>query len=156
MYPYLLAFHSATRWLLLLFVIMMIARSFWAFRAKVNYTIYDRILRITATSILHIQLTLGIWLYIVSPVVSYFWHNMATAVHMREIRFFGIEHVGTMMVSMAIFSIGTYKASKQADDQCRFKTQVIWFSIGFLIMLISIPWAFSPLVHRPWIRPLYY
>jgi len=154
MYLYLLAFHSATRWLVILLVMMVIVRSIWAYRAKINYTKYDLILRIVAASIIHIQLTLGVWLYIVSPLVSYFWQNVATAMHMSEIRFFGIEHVGTMLVSMAIFTIGTSKASRQADHQRRFKTQAIWFSIGFILMLTSIPWAFSPLIHRPWLRPL--
>lgn len=153
MYLHLLALHSATRWLVLLFVMIVLIRSFWALRAKCDYTKCDSVLRITAASVLHIQLTLGIWLYIISPVVSYFWRNFSKAVHMREIRFFGMEHIFMMLLAMTLFTIGTSKARRQTDPQLKFKTQAVWFAIGFIIMLTSIPWAFSPLTHRPWIRP---
>lgn len=71
---------------------------------------------------------------------------------MREIRFFGMEHVFMMLAAIIIMTIGSVKVKRQPTDQLKFKTQLIWFSIGLLIIFTSIPWAFSPLIHRPWIR----
>lgn len=152
MYLHLLALHSATRWLVLLFVIIMLIRSFVALRLKSRYTKADHILRTLTELVLHIQLVLGVWLYLISPVVSYFWQNFKMAIHMREIRFFGMEHIFMMILAIIIFTIGSAKAKRRVIDEQKFKTQLIWFATGFIIMLTSIPWAFSPLTHRPWFR----
>ncbi|MBL4676644.1 MAG: hypothetical protein JKY70_10635 [Mucilaginibacter sp.] len=154
MYLHLLALHSSTRWLLLLFVIIVLMRSFWALRRKSKYTLADERLRAITTSVVHIQLLLGVLLYIISPIVRYFWQNFKQAVHMREIRFFGMEHIFMMLLAIIILTIGSAKAKGQLTDKLKFKTQLVWFSIGLIIIFSSIPWAFSPLTHRPWFRHL--
>ncbi|WP_233524547.1 hypothetical protein [Mucilaginibacter conchicola] len=130
----------------------MLIRSFWALLTKSQYTKADNSLRAITASVLHIQLLLGTWLYIISPVVKYFWQNFKQAVHMREIRFFGMEHIFMMLLAIIILTIGSAKAKRQATDQLKFKTQLMWFGIGLLLILSSVPWAFSPLTHRPWLR----
>jgi hypothetical protein len=71
---------------------------------------------------------------------------------LREIRFFGMEHITMMTIAVTIITIGASKAKRKSTDLDKFRTQAIWFTIGLLVILSSIPWAFSPLVHRPWLR----
>ncbi|MGC4022034.1 MAG: hypothetical protein QM734_08865 [Cyclobacteriaceae bacterium] len=111
----------------------------------------DRIRMITAT-IAHIQFSLGLWLYFVSPVVDYFLKNFNAAIHMREIRFFGMEHITTMTIAVVILTIGSIKIRRATDDQKKFKTMLIWFSIALAIIFLSIPWSFSPFTSRPLYR----
>jgi hypothetical protein len=54
-------------------------------------------------------------LYAISPIVSYFWNNFGKAVHERQIRFFGMEHI-TVMISAVYLTIGFSKVKKQEGD----------------------------------------
>jgi len=95
---------------------------------------------------------LGLWLYFISPVIAYFLQNFASAIHERQFRFVGMEHSTMMFVAIAIISIGSSKAKRESHGKQKFKTMAIWFTIGLLIILSSIPWSFSPLVSRPLFR----
>lgn len=153
MYSILLALHSLVRWFVLgglLFAII------WAYRGWLGnktYTRFDERVRWISATIAHIQLVIGLWLYFISPIVSYFLHNFKNAVQQRQIRFFGMEHVTMMLTAIIIITIGSAKAKLKNTDQEKFKTMAIWYSIGLLIILTSVPWSFSPLVSRPNFRP---
>jgi len=152
MYSILLSIHSLMRWLVLINLVFAVYRSYSGWRANKSFSSFDnRIRHITAT-IVHIQLMLGLWLYFVSPVVDYFLKNFKEAVHMREIRFFGMEHITMMVVAVTLLTIGSVKAKRADTDQKKFKTMFVWYSISLLIIFLSIPWSFSPFTSRPLYR----
>jgi hypothetical protein len=97
----------------------------------------------------HIQLTVGVLLYSISPIVSYFWNNFGKAVHERQIRFFGMEHITVMISAVVVLTIGFSKVKKQKEDYQKFSSMFFWFGIVLLLILSSIPWSFSPLTSRP-------
>ncbi len=149
MYSFLLALHSLIRWLVLasLLYSMLIAYRGWLYQKP--YTKGDGMIRSVTTTIAHIQLVIGVWLYFVSPVVSYFLHNFSAAVRQREIRFFGMEHITMMIIAITVLTIGSVKAKRKHTDQQKFKTMAIWFTVALVIILSSVPWSFSPLTARP-------
>jgi len=107
----------------------------------------------TAT-IAQIQLIFGLWLYFISPITVYFLDHFHDAVHEREIRFFGMEHSIMMMIGIVVITIGSANTKRKLTDKAKFKTMAIWFTIALLIIITSIPWGFSPLVSRPYFRPI--
>ncbi|MDQ2751752.1 MAG: hypothetical protein M3R72_01880 [Bacteroidota bacterium] len=152
MYAKVLALHSFTRWLVVasLLIAMFLAYRGWLRRK--SFTKFDnRIRHITAT-IAHIQLFLGVWLYFISPLISYFLHNYKIAVKERSIRFFGMEHSAMMLVAIVMITIGSASAKRKTTSEQKFKTMAIWFTIAFLLILINIPWKFSPMASRPYLR----
>lgn len=153
MYTTLLALHSLTRWLVLSSLIFAIILSYRGWLLHKPYLKFDNSVRHITATVAHIQLVLGIWLYIISPIVSYFLHHFSIAVHERAIRFFGMEHVTMMLVGITVITIGSAKAKRKTTDTERFKTMAIWFTVALLIILSSIPWSFSPLISRPNFRP---
>jgi len=58
-----------------------------------------------------------------------------------------------MLTAIVIITIGSAKAKRKTMDKDKFKTMAIWFTIGLVIILTSVPWWFSPLVNRPNFRP---
>lgn len=149
MYPHLLSLHSLVRWLVLASLVFAILRAFLGWRGKRAFTKFDDSVRHWTATIAHVQLTLGIWLYGISPIIAYFWSNFKTAVKIRDVRFFGMEHSLMMFVAVVLITIGSIKAKRQNDDNQKFSTMAIWFGIALLIILSSVPWLFSPLVSRP-------
>ncbi|WP_255501623.1 hypothetical protein [Olivibacter sp. SDN3] len=104
-------------------------------------------------TIVHIQLLFGLGLYVISPLVNYFLHHFKEAVHLREIRFFGMEHSLMMLIAVVVITIGSAKAKRKPTAVEKYKTMAIWFTVGLFIILTSIPWSFSPLTSRPSFRP---
>lgn len=153
MYPTLLALHSLVRWLVLAFLLFAILKAYRGWFNKKEFSKLDNSIRHWTATIVHIQLLLGLSLYFISPLVDYFLKNFRTAVHVRDIRFFGMEHILMMLIAVTIITIGSAKTKRKKTDAEKFKTMAIWFSLGLFIILTSIPWSFSPLISRPDFRP---
>lgn len=152
MYSFLLALHSLMRWFVLLSLLSAIFIGFRGWLQQKKFSKYDNFIRHTTATIAHIQLLLGVGLYCISPVVNYFLHHFKEAVHERQIRFFGVEHITMMIIAIAVITIGSAKTKRKQTDKEKFKTMMIWFSVGLLLIIISIPWQFSPFTSRPYFR----
>jgi hypothetical protein len=152
MYPIVLALHSLVRWFVLISLLFAIFRAYSGWLSKKSFSRFDNSVRHWTATIAHIQLVFGLWLYFISPIIDYFLHNYQDAVHQREIRFFGMEHSLMMITAIIIITIGSAKAKRKQTDNEKFRTMAIWFTVALLIILTSVPWAFSPLVSRPYFR----
>jgi heme A synthase len=152
MYTILLSLHSLFRWLVLLSLLYAIYRAYNGWLRKLPFNRSDNTIRHVTATIVHVQLILGLWLYVISPLTNYFLDHFNTAVHNRQLRFFGMEHIMVMLTAVIVITIGSVKAKRKLTDRQKFKTMAIWYTIGLLLILSSIPWAFSPLVSRPYIR----
>lgn len=153
MYTILLTLHSWFRWFVLASLVATVYRAYRRWRGNRPYTSLDNTLRHTTATIAYIQVGLGLTLYFVSPIVSYFLRNFAEAVHMREIRFFGMEHIAMMLTAITIITIGNVKTKQKITDLEKFKTMAIWYAIGLFLILASVPWGIFFLVSRPLLRP---
>jgi hypothetical protein len=152
MYSILLSFHSIFRWLVVVSLLIAILKSSISLLNKKNFTPLDNSIRHWTATIAHIQFMIGVTLYFVSPIINYFLHNYKEAVHKREIRFFGMEHSVMMLTAVVLITIGSVKTKRNTIDSNKFKTIAIWFSLALLIILLMIPWSFSPLASRPYFR----
>ncbi len=153
MYSTVLALHSLNRWFVLISLLLSIFCAYRGWFLKRDFSKFDNLLRHWTATISHIQLILGLWLYFISPITNFFIHNYNEAVHQREIRFFGMEHSFMMFIAIIVISIGSAKAKRKEMDVEKFKTEALWFTVGLIIILTSIPWSFSPLASRPNFRP---
>ncbi len=149
MYQALLAMHSLVRWAVLIFLLFAIARAWLGWRRDQPFSRTDNSLRHWTATILHIQLLLGITLYTISPLIRYFLSSFSTAVHQRDVRFFGMEHSTVMLAAVIVATIGSMKAKREPVDRKKHKIIAVLFTIALLLILSSVPWSFSPLASRP-------
>lgn len=146
MFQTLLTLHSIVRWLVfivLLYALFISIRGYFGkrqFSKTVNHT------RHWTATISHIQLMLGIILYTQSPVVK------ALGTGASEPIFFGIIHIALMLTAVIVITVGSAKAKRKVLDADKFKTMLVWFGIGLIIIFLAIPWPFSPLAQRPLLR----
>lgn len=153
MFPTILALHSLVRWLVLAGLLVALFRAYHGWFSKREFAKSDNAIRHWTATIAHIQLILGLWLYVISPITAYFLNHFSEAVHQRDLRFFGMEHSLMMFIAITVITVGSAKAKRKANDREKFRTMAIWFTIGLFIILASIPWAFSPFTSRPNLRP---
>lgn len=154
MYPVLIFLHSLLRWAVLVTLLYSVYRSSRGLRYRKGYTMFDNKVRVITVSTAHVQFIFGLLLYFTSPVVGYFLHHFKEAVHIRDQRFFGMEHITMMLLAIVIITIGSSVTKRKKTDREKFKSMAIWFSIGLVIIFFAIPWPFSPFTSRPYWRPL--
>jgi uncharacterized membrane protein YphA (DoxX/SURF4 family) len=151
-YPFILALHSSWRWVALLVLIVSLIRFGFMKKKKLGFSGLDGFLKNSVVISFWIQSILGFMLYSLSPITQHFLQHFSTAVHLRQIRFFGMEHSSMMLAATILLTVGSGKCKNADTDDRRFKILLIWFGIALLIILSSIPWAFSPFTSRPGLR----
>jgi hypothetical protein len=114
----------------------------------------DNALRHWTATITHLQLTIGLLLYLHSPIVQFFWKYKDVNSPTFEATFYSLIHALLMFFAIIVVTIGSAKAKRMSTDKEKFRTVLLWFSLSFLIILVAIPWPFSPLANRPLIRPI--
>ncbi|MGB3467214.1 MAG: hypothetical protein WBA74_18170 [Cyclobacteriaceae bacterium] len=152
MYSTVLILHSLFRWLVLISLVYTIIRAGRGYFSKSGFSYWDDKFRHWTATIAHIQLMLGVTVYIKSPLIKQYFADFKTSVSNWDLTFFGLFHIVAMLLAIVVITIGSAKAKRKATDAGKFKTMLIWFSIGLAILFIAIPWPFSPLANRPYIR----
>ena len=152
MYSSLLFFHSITRWLVMISLLYAILIAFRGYYAKKPFSKLDNSLRHWTATISHIQLIIGVILYIKSPIIKFFYSNYKEAKSNEEMSFFGEIHISLMLFAVVLITIGSAMAKRKSEDREKYKTMLTWFSISLFIILVAIPWPFSPLASRPYYR----
>jgi uncharacterized Tic20 family protein len=152
MYYTLLILHSIFRWLVLLSLLYCICFSIYGWRKNSVFSTWHNFMRHTTATISHVQLVIGYLIYFNSPTVTYFRQYYNEAVRQFEYLFFGLIHVIMMTISVILITIGSSVAKRSSTDKGKFRVIALFCSFALLIILIAIPWPFSPLARRPYIR----
>ena len=150
MHQLLLIAHSIFRWAVLASLLYAIYRAWQGYKKHLQFTKTDNSLRHWTATIAHIQLLMGILLYTQSPVAKAMVSEIRNG--WSDPVFFGLIHIALMLTAIVFITIGSAKAKRKALDSDKFRTMLTYFSIGLLIIFIAIPWPFSPLAQRPYLR----
>ncbi len=93
----------------------------------------------------HLQVLLGIVLYFISPKVQF------TAEMMKSdlLRFYTMEHISLMFISIVLITLGYLRAKKKMESA--HKQILVFYAIALLLVLIAIPWPFREIFGTNWI-----
>jgi hypothetical protein len=140
MYVGLLHLHNITRWFVLIAAIYAIVVSIRGLATSKTWTKSDQRAGLIYSSLLGVQLVIGIILYIISPVVQSGLRDMATAMQNSQIRFFVVEHITLMIIAFVVAQVA-YSVSKRAtSDRARFVRSSIGYVLATVLVLFGIPW----------------
>ncbi|TVQ05643.1 MAG: hypothetical protein EA359_02605 [Balneolaceae bacterium] len=142
MYTGLKHLHSFLAYLLLAAIIFSIVYVIIQFVKQGSFT--EKVRKITLIGFIaaHLQLLIGIILYVVSPLGLA--HFSGEAMQNSLSRLYILEHPLTMIIGIVLITVGYIKAKKPGDDARRFKTIIIFYTLGLAIILLRIPWAVWP------------
>lgn len=143
MYSALLHAHSGLRWVVLILLVFAI------FNASTRKTVYekkDKMIYLLSMVFLHIQLLIGLILYFMSDKVSFASGWMKEPLY----RFYGMEHFLGMLIAIILVTIGRKKAEKATVPAKKNKIIRVYYVIGLLIVLVSIPWPFREALLGKW------
>ena len=145
MYSTILFLHNLLRWGVLLGGVYAITKSALGLINKRDYTSSENRAHMIFVIFCHTQLLLGLILYFTSPIVHEALANMGATMKDAKLRLYGVEHISINIIAIALIQTGRTLSKKATESALKHKRSLIWFSIGLLLILSRIPWAYSPL-----------
>jgi nitric oxide reductase large subunit len=147
MYNALVHAHSGLRWValgLLLFAIFNSIKN----QTSGRYEKKDKMINLFAMVFLHIQLLIGLGLFFMNDVSKVSFSEGWMKIPM--FRFFGLEHILGMVLAITIVTIGRKKAEKLTGSRDKHRKIMVYYFIGLVLILASIPWPFREALGGKW------
>jgi uncharacterized BrkB/YihY/UPF0761 family membrane protein len=136
----LLSLHNLTRWLVLLFAVVALARALKGIHGGAEYATGAKRALSHFTMSLHLQLLLGLVLYGVSPLTRHGMADMATSMRDPAVRFFLVEHPTLMLLGVVVATVTGVIARRGPDDAVRHRRAAIGIVLALALILAGVPW----------------
>lgn len=142
MYTGFLHLHNFLRWLILLTGFLSIFMAWRGWLGKKNWTNFDNIFGITFTSLIDVQLLIGLALYFfLSPLTRVAFNDFGGAMKNPELRFYAVEHILAMIFAVVIIHIGRIRSKNASTPERQHRVAAILYTIGLILILSVIPWG---------------
>ena len=140
MYPTLSNLHHYLAYAVLLLVTLFTFFSLWGWLNRRKFQTRDKKFGLAAMLAVHIQFTLGLILYLVSPTVQQAFKDFGLAMKSSNLRLYALEHPLVILIAAVLITIARIK-TKRIDSNSAHKTNFILYTISLLLILSRIPWA---------------
>ena len=134
MYATFLLLHSLARYIVLVLLIVLIARSLMGMINKSAFSGTDGKISLFTLIATHTQFLLGLVLYFVSPFVVFSGDTMKDA----TMRYWTVEHISMMLIAVVLITIGRSTMKKLADGPAKHKRLFIFNTIALVIIIVAI------------------
>ena len=135
MYTGLSHLHHYLPYVLFFLMGLVILKSIKGIVNQEEYTESDKKLGLLAMIVAHVQLTVGIALYFVSPMVI----SMGDAMKDATTRLYAMEHPLMMVVAIVLLTMARSK-TKNLSDISAHKKNLLFFVLALIVILSRIPW----------------
>ena len=140
MFPTTLNLHNYLAYAVLLLVTLFTFYSLWGWLNGRKFRTRDKKFGLAAMLAVHIQFTLGLVLYLVSPTVQQAFKDFGLAMKSSSLRLSALEHPLVMLIAAVLITVARIK-TKRSDSNSAHKTNFILHAIALLFILSRIPWA---------------
>lgn len=137
MYYFLQKFHSGWAYLVLLLLTIVVLLSIVGYISKKEFTATNRKLALFALILSHVQLLIGLILWVISPIGKAALSDMSNS----ATRLTALEHPLINIIAIILITIGWSKHKKISDGINIHKNFSIFYGLGLLLILIRIPWS---------------
>ena len=128
--------HTITGCVVLLLLTLAVVNALLGFTGKKEFTSKDRKFGLFALIFTHIQFVVGLILYFTSPLGKAVLGEMKNA----DLRLTSMEHPLINIIAIVLITIGWSKHKRLTDSASKFKTFLIFYGLGLLLILSRIPW----------------
>ncbi len=139
-YTLLLSLHNLARWAVLGVAVFALFRAASGLLAKGGWLPADEKARRLFPLVLDIQVTVGVLLSFVSPLTTFAWGNMATAMGDKTLRYYAVEHGFIALAALVLAHMGAAKIRRLKDARTKFKTLVGFYLPAVVLLVARIPW----------------
>lgn len=143
MYETLFFMHSYWAYLTLLIIILAVFNALKGFFSNGEFKHKDFRISLFSLIVTHIQIILGLFLFIYSPQAMGAIKNNGMGAVMKDslLRFSSVEHPLIMIIAVILITIGYSKHKKRDTSKAKFKSIAIFYTLALLLILSRIPWG---------------
>jgi hypothetical protein len=134
--------HNVVRWFVLVLGVLAIVKAAQGISGDRGYAPARRA-GVFFAAFLHLQLLLGLTLFLVSPLIERAMYDMRATMADAAVRFFVVEHPVVMIAAAILMTIGGVVAKNAANDAAKHRKLLVFALITMAMVLWGIPW------HRP-------
>lgn len=143
MYETLQFIHSYWAYLTLIIILLATLNAFKGLLSNGDFIQKDLRISLFSLIVTHIQIILGLFLYIYSPSAMGAIKSGGMGEVMKDsvLRFSSVEHPLIMIIAVVLITIGYSKHKKKDSSKAKFKTIAIFYGLALLLILSRIPWG---------------
>ena len=141
-----LAIHNVLRWVVVLAAIGAIFGAWHGVITGRKFTRRDRLVGVGFAASMHLQVLLGLILYMQSPIVQAGFDDPGAAMGERTMRYFLVEHISMMILAAVFVQLGSTLSKKVDEDERKHKRAAIWYTIGFVVLMAGLHYVW---IERP-------
>lgn len=142
MYEILQPLHSYLRYAVLILLIIVIVKSLIGWLGKQKYDKADNGLSLGLFISTHLQLTLGLILYFISPQVQF----VAGMMKDKTLRYWAVEHISVMLIAIILITLARITAKRMEGGTAKHRRMFIFNFIAFVLIVVSILSSGRPLI----------
>jgi len=134
--------HSYWAYLVLLVLVLATFNALFKFFGNKEFDEKDFRISLFALITMHIQLLIGIVLFFLKDYFSTISEvgGMGEVMKNSALRNLIVEHPTTMIIAVALVTIGYSKHKKKLVSKPKFKMLAIFYTIALVLVLYMIPW----------------
>ncbi len=140
-YVFLLNTHNILRWLVILSSLWALYRVWSGLVSRSEWAKQDRMSGVIFTSLLNLQLVIGLLLLFTGPMKAAF-SNMSATMKDPVMRFFAVEHPFMMILAVIVAQAGFSLSKRAGTDRAKFLRAAICYTVATILIFASIPWPF--------------
>ena len=132
--------HNMLRWVILILLLLNVYRH--ATAGAQPYGDKDRKLGLYLMISAHIMLLLGLFQYFFGGVGLSRIQDIGMGEVMKnsEWRYWAVEHVSAMVISIVLITLGYGVRKKQMDDIAKHRRALLLYAVALLLILAAMPW----------------
>ncbi len=140
MYSTILSLHSTLAYAALVVLLLAVINAILGVTSKSLFKPKDRSISLVALIICHVQLVVGLLLYIVSDKFEQ-WSLLGMKIMKNsELRQLLVEHPITNIIAIVLITIGWSKHKREESNNGKFKKIALFYLLGLVLLLAMIPY----------------
>jgi len=133
--------HSYWAYLVLFMLLIASFNGIIGFAANKEYSAANFRIALFTLIVSHIQLLIGIVLYLTPGNLSRFDAGMSEVMNSDTLRLYLVEHPLMMILAIVLITVGYSKHKKKLTSRPKFKMLAIFYGLAFVVVLTRIPWS---------------
>ena len=152
MYNGILHLHNLLRWVILLFIVIAIVKSFAGMNGNKPFTKGDKTIGLILMIAAHITFLVGIYQWIAGDLGLKAIQSAGFGAVMKNSnpRFWAIEHPVGMLLAIILITVGRRQSKAPISDGAKHKRTFWYYLVALIIIIGTVPWPFRESVARPW------
>jgi hypothetical protein len=131
--------HSALAYVVLLLLIVAVGMAKYGFFFKKPFTETQRKVTLFALIGSHVQLLIGLVIYVISPLG--FSNLSAETMGNSMARLYALEHPLINIIALVLITVGFSTVKRLTEDKKKHFRIVLMYGFGLLLILSRIPWS---------------